>query len=52
MSEITSVLRSRAENAASDDELMAAVYEELKTMARVRMFNERAGHTLQATAFG
>ncbi len=50
MSEITSVLRSRAENAASDDELMAAVYEELKTMARVRMFNERAGHTLQATA--
>ena len=50
MSEITSVLRSRVENAASDDELMAAVYEELKTMARVRMFNERAGHTLQATA--
>ena len=50
MSESTSVLRSRAENGASDDELMAAVYEELKTMARVRMFNERAGHTLQATA--
>ena len=25
MSEITSVLRSRAENAASDDELMAAI---------------------------
>ena len=50
MSKITAVLRSRAENEASDDELMTAVYEELRTMAKVRMANERAGHTLQATA--
>ena len=49
MSKITAVLRSRAENEASDDELMTAVYEELRTMAKVRMANERAGHTLQAT---
>ncbi|MBJ07003.1 MAG: RNA polymerase subunit sigma, partial [Verrucomicrobiaceae bacterium] len=50
MSKITTVLRARAENDASDDELMLAVYEELKTMARIRMSKERAGHTLQATA--
>ena len=50
MSKITAVLRSRAENETSDDELMTAVYEELRTMAKIRMANERAGHTLQATA--
>ena len=50
MSQITTLLRSRAANDVSDDELLVAVYEELKMMAKIRMFNERAGHTLQATA--
>ena len=50
MSQITTLLRSRAANDVSDEELLVAVYEELKMMARIRMFNEQAGHTLQATA--
>lgn len=32
------------------DELMAAVYDELRAIARQRMSHENAGHTLQATA--
>jgi len=31
-------------------ELLPLVYEQLRTIARARMANERAGHTLQATA--
>lgn len=50
MSEITAALQSRVENGASDDQLMAAVYEELRAMAKKRMANEPEGHTLQATA--
>lgn len=50
MSEITAALQSKVENGASDDQLMAAVYEKLRTMAKKRMANEREDHTLQATA--
>jgi RNA polymerase sigma factor (TIGR02999 family) len=50
MSEITAALQSRVENGASDEQLMAAVYEELRAMAKKRMANEPEGHTLQATA--
>ncbi|MCH1506719.1 MAG: ECF-type sigma factor [Verrucomicrobiales bacterium] len=50
MSEITAALQSRVENEASDEQLMAAVYEELRAMAKKRMANEPEGHTLQATA--
>jgi RNA polymerase sigma factor (TIGR02999 family) len=32
------------------DELMVAVYDELRVIARYRMSHENAGHTLQATA--
>ena len=50
MSEITAALQSRVENGASDEQLMAAAYEELRAMAKKRMANEPEGHTLQATA--
>ena len=50
MSKITAALQSKVENGASDDQLMAAVYEELRAMAKKRMAYEREGHTLQATA--
>ena len=50
MSEITEMLSARAQKGVSDDELMSTVYEELRTMAKIRMAHERAGHTLQATA--
>ena len=50
MSEITEMLSARSQKGASDDELMSTVYEELRTMAKIRMAHERAGHTLQATA--
>ena len=43
-------MQSRVENGASDEQLMAAVYEELRAMAKKRMANEPEGHTLQATA--
>ena len=44
MSEITAALQSRVENGASDEQLMAAVYEELRAMAKKRMANEPEGH--------
>ncbi len=50
MSEITEMLSARSREGVSDDELISAVYEELRTMAKIRMAHERAGHTLQATA--
>ena len=34
----------------AENELMPLVYEQLRAMARLRMANEKAGHTLQATA--
>ena len=50
MNDVTSLLQSRAKNGLSDEELMNAVYEELRILARNRMASERDGHTLQATA--
>jgi RNA polymerase sigma factor (TIGR02999 family) len=51
MSDITQVLRAieRGEGHASD-ELLPLVYEELRKLAAVRMSQEPAGQTLQATA--
>jgi RNA polymerase sigma factor (TIGR02999 family) len=50
-SEITGLLRAwgRGDSAALD-RLTPLVYEQLRRMARSYMRNERAGHTLQATA--
>ena len=40
----------RGGDAAGQEELMAAVYEELRRMARGYLRQERGGHTLQPTA--
>ena len=50
MKEITEILDNRQLNGDSDDALIAAVYAQLKLMAKNRMSRERRGHTLQATA--
>jgi RNA polymerase sigma factor (TIGR02999 family) len=39
-----------AEDRGAADELLVLVYEQLKRIAQQRMADERAGHTLQATA--
>ena len=51
MSDVTLILQAvnRGEKQASE-ELLPAVYEELRRLAAVRMAHEIAGHTLQATA--
>jgi RNA polymerase sigma factor (TIGR02999 family) len=51
VSEITQVLQAigRGESQASGD-LLPLVYDELRKLAAVRMANEQAGQTLQATA--
>lgn len=51
MSNLTAIL-SRAEQGDQQaaQELLPLVYEELRKLARARMANEAAGHTLQATA--
>lgn len=41
---------TRLLNSASPDELLQWVYDELRQIARARMFKEQPGHTLQATA--
>jgi len=50
MKEITKILDNRRLNGDLDDALIAAVYAQLKVMARNRMARERRDHTLQATA--
>jgi RNA polymerase sigma factor (TIGR02999 family) len=50
MKEITEILDNRKLNGDPDDALIAAVYAQLKLMAKNRMVRERRGHTLQATA--
>src|SRR5687768_4729985 len=48
---VTQVLAAvAAGEAGAADQLLPLVYEELKALARRRMADERAGHTLQATA--
>ena len=50
MEEITKILEKRTLNGDPDDALIAAVYAQLKLMAKNRMASEGRGHTLQATA--
>ncbi len=49
--EVTRLLGEISEgNDSARDELVAAVYDQLRKIAQVRMNAERSGHTLQATA--
>lgn len=49
--EITLILgRVRDGDVAAANELMARVYDELRTLAAAKLLRERAGHTLQPTA--
>lgn len=51
MDQITQVLEAiRRGDTKASDELLPLVYEELRHLARARMANEAAGHTLQPTA--
>lgn len=48
--QITRLLVEAADDEHAADELLPLVYEQLRELARHRMSDERAGHTLQATA--
>ena len=49
--DVTSILHAIRQGAArGGDELMPAVYAELRRIARAKMAREQPGHTLQATA--
>jgi RNA polymerase sigma factor (TIGR02999 family) len=48
--EITRILQEIPERPEAAAELLPLVYEELRSLARARMAQERAGHTLRATA--
>src|SRR4051794_23607270 len=48
--QVTLLLQAIGRDQAAPEQLLAAVYEELRAMARQRLRNERPGHTLQATA--
>ena len=50
MNDITRILNTIEEGQASPDELLNAVYNQLRKMAAGKMMQERIGHTLQATA--
>jgi RNA polymerase sigma factor (TIGR02999 family) len=51
VSDVTLMMdRAQAGDPKAAGELLALVYEELRSLASVRMANERAGHTLQPTA--
>jgi RNA polymerase sigma factor (TIGR02999 family) len=51
MSEVTHILSQiRAGDAKAADQLLPLVYEQLRKAAQIQMADERAGHTLQATA--
>lgn len=51
MSDVTQILSQiESGDAAAAERLFAIVYDELRRMARSQMANERAEHTLQATA--
>jgi RNA polymerase sigma factor (TIGR02999 family) len=51
MSEITGILSAIAQgDAAAADQLLSAVYDELRQMAAQKMAQEKPGQTLQATA--
>lgn len=50
MEEVTKILAKIEAGEASNEDLLAAVYEELRQLAQRKMARERSGHTLQATA--
>lgn len=50
MEQLTIILSLLESGEASSAELLAAVYDELRSLARAKMAHERQGHTLQATA--
>jgi len=51
MPEVTQILQDvRAGRPGANDELVAALYQELRTLARRDLAGERASHTLQPTA--
>lgn len=50
MDDLTLILSRVESGDATSDELLAAVYDELRILARSKMSKERQGHTLQATA--
>ncbi len=51
MSDVTRILNAiEAGDASAAEKLLPLVYEQLRAIARQRMAQERAGHTLQATA--
>src|SRR5689334_772806 len=49
-SQVTLLLGAIGQDEQAPARLLAAVYDELRAMARQRLRHERAGHTLQATA--
>lgn len=50
MDDVTLILYQLESGQATSEELLRAVYDELRTLARSKMARERKGHTLQATA--
>lgn len=50
MESVTQILSQIEAGDAAPEDLLPAVYEELKRMAQSKMARERPGHTLQATA--
>lgn len=48
--QITLLLHAVGKDESASEQLLELVYEQLRQIARQRMNNERAGHTLQATA--
>jgi|TARA_B110000881_G_C18358938_1_gene405348 RNA polymerase sigma factor (TIGR02999 family) len=50
MDDVTQILSKLESGESSSEDLLTAVYEELRNLARAKMSRERPGHTLQATA--
>ncbi len=49
-SQVTMLLEAMQSDPSASGRLLPLIYEELRTLARQRLRNERPGHTLQATA--
>lgn len=50
MDDVTLILGKMEKGESSREDLLTAVYQELRNLARAKMARERPGHTLQATA--
>ena len=50
MSEVTRILNEIQQGAVNIDQLLPAVYDELRQMASAKIAHEKAGHTLDGTA--